>query len=252
MTVSPNTPIQPSSSPANTIPGIVLPTLTGETQHDQTEVRHALLDMNKNLQSIQNNIQSNSSSANTPLKPLSSAPSGNITFQAPTTAGIYMVYIPVGYLVATSGGPYMLIIQSSVMGRTVSVPIGASGNTISSGDLLFNIYIDSSGNVTSNAWEIAGSNANGSYEQRSNGEMACFKYQLSVAGGAHYTWTFPVAFNNTSYSVPACGGNIASGNFILGTDATTRYTYQVEYYCCPIGGTGTAIYDLVAFGRWRT
>jgi hypothetical protein len=61
----------------------------------------------------------------------------------------YQVYIPATCLVASSGGPYTLTITTG-SGNSVYIPIAAQGSLILSSSLLFNIYVDSSGNVTSN------------------------------------------------------------------------------------------------------
>ena len=75
-------------------------------------------------------------------------------FNASTQNGVksYKVYIPSASLVASSGGPYTLIITTG-SGSSVYVPISANGDALHTpgSNLLFNIYIDSIGNVTADS-----------------------------------------------------------------------------------------------------
>lgn len=108
-----------------------------------------------------------------PILPLSAAISANFVYNTiPNTQGQYSIYIPAAYLVASSGGPYTLTLSTGVAGKTtVLVPICNTGDTLLSGNLLFNVYVDALGNVTSDAWTVSGSNSNGTYIKFSDGTM---------------------------------------------------------------------------------
>jgi len=71
-------------------------------------------------------------------------------FNASTQNGVksYKVYIPSASLVAGSGGPYTLTITTG-LGTSVGVPIIENGLTPTLRNLLFSIYVDSLGNVSS-------------------------------------------------------------------------------------------------------
>jgi hypothetical protein len=258
-------PVNPAPATQIGLSNVVLPTLNGKPDHDQTEIRHALLDMNKTIQSVQNNIpvaSSGSLSSGTPLQPLTSTLSGNFTYSAPSTSGFYSVYIPVSYLVASSGGPYTLTIQSgSTPGSTVKVPISAFGNTIASGNLLFDIYVDSNSNVTAKDFQISGSNTNGTYVQQADGTMICM-FTNSVAstitggpsGGLYYTTpsvtlTFPVPFIAVPVVSPSVkrGASTALtfGEVDMGTTINT-----VPMVVLSTSNAGSAYLAYVAFGRW--
>jgi hypothetical protein len=110
------------------------------------------------------------------LQPITSQPSGPLTYFMPSLngnflPGSYLMYIPSKYLVASSGGPYNLTILSQKKNTsTVLVPIIENGDTILSGNLFFWVYVDSSGNVTSAQWQVDASNSStGNYIQKSDG-----------------------------------------------------------------------------------
>jgi hypothetical protein len=115
-------------------------------------------------------------------------------------------------MVAASGGPYNLTISSGLGGSSIIVPIIKAGDTLLSGNLFFNIYVDGSGNVTSDSFIINASNANGIYEIFSDGTMICRTVGTginviasssaanqfgSTSGTIYYgqtTWTYPYVF----------------------------------------------------------
>jgi len=84
-----------------------------------------------------------------PIQPLSAQISSNTTYTltgGEATEGMKTVLIPSAYLVASAGGPFTLTITTG-LGTTETVTISAAGSTIVSGDLIFNIQVDASGNV---------------------------------------------------------------------------------------------------------
>jgi hypothetical protein len=201
-------------------------------------------------------------SAGAPIEPLSSSVTANATVTLPSTyPSQYQIYIPAAYLVAYSGGPYTLIITTGVSGKTtVLVPICKNGDTLLSGSLLFNIYVDTTGNVTSDAWSILASNARGSYSALSNGEMEARIRAVSEANGSagagapcpYYglkTWGFPAVFNTIDYvdSVPSTSpGPDCIGGYV---QSVNQASAQLIVY----QSANSAIYILgYAKGRWRT
>jgi hypothetical protein len=114
----------------------------------------------------------------------------------------------------SSGSAYNITIQSSKGGTsTVIVPIAASGDTITSGDLLFDIYIDTNGNITNKSFTVSGSNASGSWVKFADGTMECWTISALTASqtgasatgkpGPYYgmfPWVFPVQFIGLHYA----------------------------------------------------
>lgn len=86
-----------------------------------------------------------------------------LTLQTPDSSAYigrkeYTIIINAATLVAASGGPYTLTITTGVSGKTsISLPILKNGDTITSGQLKFSVYVDSSGNVSSSTWQIQAS-----------------------------------------------------------------------------------------------
>jgi hypothetical protein len=186
------------------------------------------------------------------VQPLSSAINANTTYNLPSTyPGEYIILIPAAYLKASSGGPYTLTIQTPAAGTSVKVPISASGDTILSGNLLFEVYVDASGNVTSDQWQISGSNTNGTYVECNDGTLRC-RYRLSIAANSNATWTFPVSFIDTTYQVAnhilqgAGWVNSANENTSIG-----RTTSGINFAMYPLVGSAQSLnYDMIAEGRW--
>jgi hypothetical protein len=86
--------------------------------------------------------------------------------------------------VASAGGPFVLTFTTNKTNTTnVIIPISPFGDTITSGNLLFDIYVDNLGNVTSKYWEISGYNANGTYVKCSNGTMLMRWCVNNMVGG---------------------------------------------------------------------
>lgn len=150
-----------------------------------------------------------------PIQPLSAAISTNTTYTLENIPGIKTILIPSAYLVASSGGAYLLTLSTGV-GTDTTVPIAAFGNTITSGDLLFDIYINSSGDVIPKAWSIRGYNSNGVFEYRNDHSFMQFGTatggpngnssvgSLYLATGTNITAPFAVGFttiNNVSAQV---------------------------------------------------
>ena len=82
-----------------------------------------------------------------PVTPLSGKIGANTTFTLPIkTAGTQTVLITASYLVASAGGPFILTITTGT-GNVVKVPISAFGAAVPASDLVFEIFVDTSGNV---------------------------------------------------------------------------------------------------------
>jgi len=164
------------------------------------------------------------------VSPLSAAPSANVIYTLPLTyPATHKIYIPAAYLVASSGGPYTLTIKTATGTSVVYVPIIKSGDTLLSGNLMFDVYVDASGNVTSSAWEIAAYNAYGYYEQRYNGRL--HQYNTNIA-----------AIVNTGYIVLPC---VHTGSYVIGVPNTinTSVTWNLVYL-----STGGGIESSTQFG----
>lgn len=177
-------------------------------------------------------------------QPLSSAISANTSYTLPNAPGLVSIYIPVAYLKASSGGPFTLTLTTGVSGKTnVVVPISPSGDTISSGYLLFDVYVDSVGNVVSKAWDIVGVNTNGQYSKFAGGAMQCDGKVRGAAAGLN-PYPLPAVFANTDYVVTGSVFPTGSYQFFTGyaSSVSAINVYQVA------GGNG---FDWVATGRWR-
>ena len=200
-------------------------------------------------------------SAGAPMQPLNAAPSGNTTYNLPNVyPAQYQIYIPKAYMVAASGGPYTLTIQTPAGGTTVIVPLSPTGDMISSGALLFDVYVDSSGNVASKQWQISGSNSNGSWIKFADGTMECWGATEQVTtttawGGGLYFSTpvvksFPAAFVGT----PAMTANVANdvGNYHLSVDliGVSPTGWNGIIFSPYLGGSTAAIFWM-AIGRWK-
>ncbi len=177
---------------------------------------------------------------------ISGTTSSNITvtlyFNASTQNGVksYKVYIPSASLVAGSGGPYTLTITTG-SGNSVWVPISATGNTLYStsgvsNNLMFNIYVDSSGNVTSDDWQISGSNSYGSFVQFADGTMVCYRNGTFTSG---VVYPFPVVFASS----PAIS--------FMFVGYITAYSITATSYSETSSGGGSGNLQWIAEGRWR-
>lgn len=188
-----------------------------------------------------------------PVEPITVAITGDTTYTLANERGTQTILIPEAMLKASAGGPFTLTITTGV-GDSVVVPIAASTDTILSGDLLFDIYIDSSGNVISKAWGIAALNSTGSYILDNYGNLDQFQYNVTVSSGASYTWTFPRKFVDLSYYSP--GGEARSNvvQIILQENRPTfftRTTTQMQFFAVTLAGGGNIPVDMAASGRWR-
>ena len=192
--------------------------------------------------------------------PLSAAISGNTTYNTiPNVQGLYTVWIPVAYLKASAGGPFTLTLSTGVAGKSsVTVPIAASGDTITSTDLLFDVYVDGAGNLSSKAWEISGSNANGSWIKFDDGTMECWYTSPTLRttstpyGNIWYAspidvWSFPVTFVGLPVTTPI----IVTAAGITWGCVVAQQSFQAEIYIVGAlsGSQGYAGYRTV--GSWK-
>jgi hypothetical protein len=223
---------------------------------DRTEAGKLALDLLAKINQVSDDVSP------VLLKVLTAAQTGNAPYIVSIGTGSSTVYIPAAYLKAQSGGPYQLTIKTTTAGSsTVVIPIGASTDTILSGALLFDIYVDSSGNVTSKDWSISGSNANGNYEYSSDGiltQRGVFPGGTTSGGGPWTTSPFfylgsvtlPISFLDTSYSLAIIIGEGSSTfqwvGYLHTKTASTFSNYIFNNQSAPIaGGTWTTI------GIWK-
>ena len=184
-------------------------------------------------------------------------------FNASTQNGVksYKVYIPSASLVAGSGGPYTLTITTG-SGNSVWVPISATGNTLYStsgvsNNLMFNIYVDSSGNVTSDDWQISGSNSNGSFVQFADGTMIVMGFQSITTSPTYgsvwwYNWTSPSGAMAAGFISPP----MVTTSFIAGGSIGGSFVYSLTGSSISVGVftsnlNEAYIVEYTAIGRWR-
>lgn len=183
----------------------------------------------------------------------------NASFVLPSVASIYKMSIPTSLLVASSGGPFVLTLTTGKSGTSsVYVPIAANGDTLQSPSLLFNIYVDSAGNVASDSFSVDGSNSNGSWIKYSDGTMICTGYFSASLGtvnwGPYYAsyggnLNFPAAFISTPRAFTSFGGSSSNtySTFVAGLSSTYINVYVLKFY----SATATTQYSYIAIGRWR-
>lgn len=163
------------------------------------------------------------------------------------TEGMKTVVIPAASLVATAAGPFTLTITTG-LGTDALVPITVSTNSITSGALMFDIHIDSVGNITSKYWEISGTGALSSYLQKSTGDMQITR--MLALGTSGQTWTFPIPF----FAAPIVELTMIP---LLTTDARfcshdpASTTAVITRGWNDAGGNSGADRDGLAYGRWR-
>lgn len=90
------------------------------------------------------------------------------------------------------------------------------------------------GNLKSELVAVSGSN----YVRFSDGTQICW-YAID-SDGSDYTWSFPVAFSNTGYSVVSCPVSMLS--FVCKDKRTTS---------CTLPGTNDTLCHGIAVGRWK-
>ena len=177
------------------------------------------------------------------IKPLSGTVSGNTTYNTiPNVAGTHIIYIPAAYLVAASGGPWTLTLGTG-SGTTVVVPIAAAGDTLLSGALLFNVYVDGSGNVTSDFFEVQGGNSSGQWIKSSTGKLDQYSNTGAFVSTGVSSFSFPVAFIGGTVTVTC-------SNYPTGSHAIAEAWAQnlSTLYCYALSGNNV---EWHAIGRWR-
>jgi hypothetical protein len=195
------------------------------------------------------------------IQPLGAAPSGNVVYNTiPVSPQIWRILIPAAYLVAASGGPWTLTLGTG-SGATVVVPIIQAGDTLLSGDLLFSVYVDASGNVRDDFWQIvASAAAGGTYYKQSDGTMMA-QYQdptirtTNLASGAIFTtgviaYMFPAAFIGPPRVFPGMDAATAGPVWATGTSSATTAT-QVTLQLLGVSITSSGRLDYYALGQWR-
>jgi len=221
-------------------------------KEDETEVRKLAQDVLVKLNQL------DEATPSLLLNAITKAASGNVTYSLPKTPGFYTIFIPSAYLTAQTGGPYLLTLTTNLSARSVvTVPIGASTDTILSGDLLFDIYVDSSGNVISKDWTISGSNANGTYIKYMTGGMEQFNltspFASSTASGSLFFGTVSVTFPTVFIAIPAVSSTAQSNSLGLvwsGFSSTiTASGFSLFKIADVNGDTGYCSWH--AIGRWK-
>jgi hypothetical protein len=226
---------------------------------DSTEVGKLALDVLAKL----NTVDAETSSF---VQAMTSQTNKSFSFPLSKTIGFQTIYIPATYLVAASGGPFALTLTTGVGGTTsVLVPISASGDTITSGDLIFDVYVDAAGNVISKAWTISGSNAKGSYQKVSDGTMnqrgtmtvttdtldaASANWSGNTAGAYFFNGNYPsFGFPVTFFAVPQIIGQARGYGISRGVGPTVSL---INLAFVSGRNTEAGFIDWVAVGRWKS
>jgi hypothetical protein len=190
------------------------------------------------------------------IQPLPAPVSSNTTYTligGEATEGMKTIFIPSASLIASAGGPFTLTISTGI-GTVCLVPISANGDTITSGDLMFDIHIDSAQNIAAKAWDITGSNSNGFYQKKNSGYMEQWG---QIAGMLVADGTAPVVFPTTFSSAPI----IWTGHTISATSASVSSTTSIisssiSVTGCTLAqdsfGTNAINETWLAKGRWTT
>lgn len=216
---------------------------------DTQSVNQALLIMNQNLNKVAN------AASGQVITPLTAQISSNVLYTVPSNAGIYDIYIPVAFMKASSGGPYIVTLTTGTANSTtVVLPIAKSGDTLLSGALFLPIYVDAAGNVTSGDWSVSGSNSNGTWVKYANGIINQYGSDIKNDGlTTVQLFTFPVTFAITldSIEVQQYGGSTSS--WALQGSVPTLSTFGVIIYATNGAGAINASRPFFwsATGEWK-
>jgi hypothetical protein len=174
---------------------------------------------------------------------LTSSKTFQLFFDATSGKGnkLYTIMIPKGSLVAKTGGPFTITFSTGSVGKeTVVIPIAPAGDTITSNSLLFDLYVDSLGNVSTKGWEISGSNSNGTWIKFVDGTMTVagiLSAQQTTSSSGPWA-TQPFNANALAFTFPA--------TFILIRALRPTVYSGVGYpwigYTLNITGSGFAVY----------
>jgi len=188
-----------------------------------------------------------------PIQPLTNPITTNTTYTIPSNVKSATILIPATLLKAGTGGPWLLTITAGLGGTNIIVPISASGDTISSDDLLFDISVDVSGNVSSKAWTISGSNANGTYVKSSDGtmEQTGFATHIGAVGGVQYNDQHPFAVSFTALPIVAVTHSPVNNTVqpIFTGGYAQDASNWVTYFKVTTGQDMSS--QVIAIGRWK-
>ena len=191
------------------------------------------------------------------IQPLTSPLTANYLYNSiPKTSGTYKIYIPAAYLVAASGGPYNLTLTAGASGATnYIISISPQGDTILSGDLLFDIYVSSSGNIAGYSWSVSGSNSNGTYIKFGDGTLICRNQvsggPINISYSSYYYFNtktnFAYTFSGLPYVIPGSDGAAPYSVHTFNTNTSWVYleadalsnAYSFNYF------------QYIAIGRWK-
>jgi len=166
------------------------------------------------------------------IQPLTAQISADTTYTLPSTEGRYIINIPKGYLYASTDVFRWLTITTGVSGaETIKIPILASSNSVYvTKSLTLNVYVDSSGNVTTDidvymATTVPYANYAGVVSTASGSQV---RYDTkvtdtygSVTTGASWRFTAPVSGN---YIVSASIGSATAYNLVIYIDGAVYGT----------------------------
>jgi hypothetical protein len=135
--------------------------------------------------------------------------------------------------------------------QTVAVPIIKSTDTLLSGILQFDIFVDTVGNVSSGQWQVSGFNSNGSFIQQADGTMICRGTKATSA--YPQTVGLPISFVDITYQVGLTFYDQSGTQATKVANIAAKSVGSFNYYMTTSTTGGQWIAqscDWVAIGRW--
>ena len=156
---------------------------------------------------------------------------------------------------ASSGGPFTVTITTGT-GKTVIVPIAASGDTLTSPDLQIEVTVDPSGNVRSASFTVSGSNSNGSWVTYGDGTLIMYGYQNFAFTVGEFDATFgslPYAYvgNIWSLKLSFTWENVDWSSMPVIKAATVSSGYYIAFHYALSAGARTDTINWEFLGRWK-
>ena len=155
-----------------------------------------------------------------------------------------------------------LTLTTGVSGKnTVIVPLIPSSDTLLSGILTFVIYVDADGNVSAEAFQIDGSNPNGSYIKFGDGTLICYKSRTPYtvapnALGAVFSGLvngnipFPCSFVG-DYPVIHASAYSDTSNSCCAEVVNSSLSVFTQYFIWYTNVSVTFTLSWMAIGRWK-
>jgi len=188
------------------------------------------------------------------IEPLSANINADTVSTVATGIGRCLIRITQDYLIASSTTTVYLTIETGIAStESIIIPITANTDTITSGNLLIDAFVDSAGNIASGSFSITGTNANGRHTRIKDGSMEqMIDYTTGAAG--NITVTFPTSFSSIDYNVqvtPFLSSNPTVGHMAQAFNYDTRDGSSIQIRREDDGGTvsDTGV-SIRLNGRW--